>query len=339
VDSFTKKNPDCYPQLSKAILDVAPSDRDGYLDDLGLLSGKVRELELLHGRLNENPTAPLPLNEIVSRVLTLLQQRPTLTMTDQQKTALIAVYFLITKYWGTDSYPKDSTSPDKFPELALSSGGPLTPDIWLTEFILAHPDEPEAVYERYKHRRSYRKHIDSMFHHLGDQGQFYSLPEQFCDYPEDMIRELRAISTVDIEDYNALRDLAIEGISAIQMKEALHFPGESRSFVDSPYSDNVKMGATLRKYEAFQQYPDLTLRGTPQHEQCVAILKVALECAGYASEFLSPENTIADARLVNLLLSHPEQADDLVVTIRERRSADFDLITGVNSNVLGEGLL
>lgn len=337
VNSITKKYPDYYPELPDKILNVSPDRRDAYLDHLELLISKVREMENFDGKLDHVSDIPFTVDEIIGYVLTFLEDNSSPAMNDQQKGALVSVYFLLTKNW-TPKYPY----PSDFP--TWKDHQPQTSGKWLTELTLAHPEDPDYLYHRYIGRIDYRNHIAEIFSIGYNPIAPDKLPEIFFEYSTELIDAIRGISTVDMDDYDALREVAAAGASEMQMKEIMRFPAQINSFdnylkMNISYPEGIRFAATLRKYEAFQQYPDLALIEPPQMQQCMAVLNVSIMCAKYASEFLRPDKTIGDTRLVNLLLEHPERAEDLLPIIKERRTASFDSLTSITNDVLGDGTL
>jgi hypothetical protein len=329
VDAFTKKYPNYCPELPEKIEVIHASQRDDYLDHLELLTRKVREMERRCGKLDNDSDIPFYVDEIIGQVLTFLQQRSIPELTDQQKGALVAVYFLLTKHWTPDSYP------DEFPK-RLHPGSRLTSGRWLTEYTLAHPENPDAVYRAYLERSDRRKFLARIFSTAGNTIAPDALPEIMCDYTGDIIQKMHEIALGDYNGFIVLRNLANDGITEIQMKETIVLPQKAGSI---PFTRTARAAAALRNYEAFKSHPDLTHAGPEMMQKCMAMIKVGSTAAEYASAFMSPEDTIADVRLVNLLLEHPERADDLAGLIKERGTADFDFLTDITSNVLGEGAL
>lgn len=329
VDAFTKKYPDYFPELPEKIVVVYSAQRDDYLDHLELLARKVREMERLYGKLDNDSDIPFYVDEIIGHVLTFLQRRSIPELTDQQKSALVAVYFLITKYWTPDSYP------DEFPK-RLHPGGRLTPGKWLTEYTLSHPEDTDAIYHEHLQRVDRRKFLARIFSDAGNPLTPDAIPEVMCDYTGDIIQKMHAVALQNHNDAFVLLSLARDGITAVQMNEVLHFTSLTP---DIFFSRVARATTTLRSYDAFKDRPDLTLVDAKAHEQCMALIRVSGLTARIAPEFLSSDGTIRDIRLVNLLLEYPDRGTELAYLIRERGTADFDLLMSITSNVLGEGLL
>lgn len=251
-------------------------------------------------------------------------------ITPAQEEGLVAVMFLLRQSGGDGFYPSfdsEDTSVDR----------------WLTERTLASPEDVEGNVAAFRSRRDRWREIEAKV----STGGFRMRDDNdvLCDYPDELLDRLAQIAEDDFRLWEELERYVITvhgGNSHHTMNEVLHFMGPYRTQFNIRYLAGT-IPSVLRAYKCLPPMDDYS-SAPGVRDQCEALLRISITSSmklrgGDQSRFLNDDRTIKDQRLIDLLMVHPERAEEIANVIEERQTADFDLINDITSSVMGEGML
>lgn len=256
---------------------------------------------------------------------------PDLTLTREQEEGLITAVVLLRSSGDLDFMP-------------LFVDRNLSIDYWLTRKVLATPTDTDGNIAAFHARIARAKFIsEKMGWSLDDQLMEWDF---MCDYPDDLIDRLMEVKN-ESSPYNAWDDLRryslIEAAhnSSDQVSELIYFM--------KPYTEQYRVSylfgvirPTLRSHKFLPPMEDYSKAPERLRDQCVALLRVNLAISDsvgktHTGRYLSDETLIRDQRLIDAIMNHPEDAEGLATIIEERKTDNFDIISGIYRSPIGDG--
>lgn len=214
-----------------------------------------------------------------------------------------------------------------------SGSVPVNPNQWLHAKALKGGD-PGDIIREYEDRAERRMVIGKVFN-------IFTVPDQLCDYPDDLIDKLLSIRGTRL--FSLLFQYHLkEGVPESWVREAIRFgnnigsPRDTRQLLEF-----VKILSRHPYSPWLPVFDDYSRAPSPVPEQCEALLSVATAYgdASQPRDYLGVNCIIKDERMVQLLIKHPERGDRIATAIRERHIYDFESLEQLSETVLSEGML
>jgi hypothetical protein len=170
--------------------------------------------------------------------------------------------------------------------------------------------------------------------------------DALCDYPDELIDRLAQIMKDEYRLWEELSRYVIT-VSARNsyrdMNELLYFMTPFRERLNIRYLSGTILPA-LRSNTCLPPMDDYSSAPDHVRDQCAALLLVSITIdVGFVGDERStrtnPFGAIKDPRLADLLMAHPERAEEIAAAIEERQTTDFDLLNDIASSAIGEGML
>lgn len=208
-------------------------------------------------------------------------------------------------------------------------------DGWVTQQLLERPTEVRSILAEQKARAARTMDISRVLNWGSD------IPDYVADYSDDIVSVLSDLQKNDPQTYKTAKEkVGHTPTSEPELREFLYFA--SRIRINS-YLVIQRFIDGLRYYDAIPYYEDYSSAPHEVLRQCEALVTVAAGISAHPVEngvsILTERNTISDSRLVQLLLDDPERADRIVQTLKERKTADFEVLSVSGEGVMGNGEL
>ena len=218
-------------------------------------------------------------------------------------------------------------------KVTLLLPGHFPSDQWFFQQIMDRPTELDLIVAEWKRQRHrYQWIVEEMLGGVHDYAVHYS------DELIHRLADARHTHPYLFRDIAGLID--VEATEA-EVSDKLYFLQQTGlDLVDADEAINgLHYYTELPRYTAYSEAPEEV------RYQCIALIKTAVALTHVNTHPDPPSSkgtwkqVIADKRIIDLLLEHPERADMIATAIYERKTNDFTMIQTATSSVISHGVL
>lgn len=215
---------------------------------------------------------------------------------------------------------------------ALLLSGRFPRDKWFFQQLMDRPTELGLVVAEWEsQRRRYQWIVEEMLGGVHDHAVHYS---------DELIHRLADARHTNVYVFRDIAGLIDVEATEAEVSDKLYFLQQTGLDLDD--ADEAING--LHDYVELPRYTAYSTAPEEVRYQCVALIKVAVALHRVNTHPVPPsegngKQMIADKRLIELLLEHPERADMIANSVYERKTNDYTMIQNATSSVISHGML